>query len=70
MLPGLVAHADWSTAPGKRWMVKASLDADVYRVGTPEAVSAPNSLAESCVREAHGRPAIIGFGNPPEKEWR
>ena len=64
MLPGVVAHADWSTAPGKRWMVMASLNADVYRVGTPEAVSAPNSLAESCVRKSHGRPAVIGFDFP------
>lgn len=64
MLPGMVAHADWSTAPGKRWMVRASLEGEVYRVGKPEAVSSPNSLAESCVREAQGRSAVIGFDFP------
>lgn len=64
MWPGLVAHADWSTKPSKRWMVEARLHQGVYRIGPPAMVRAPETLAETCVAEADGRAAVIGFDFP------
>ena len=61
MWPGIVAHADWSTMPGKRWMVKARLHQGVYRIDPPAMVRAPETLVEVCVAEADGRSAVIGF---------
>lgn len=64
MLPGIVAHADWSTDPGKRWMVKARRLGDVYRIEPPEPVRAPETLVRSCVGEAGSDAAVIGFDFP------
>jgi hypothetical protein len=61
MWPGIVAHADWSTAPGKRWLVKARLYRGVYRIDPPVMVRTPETLAEVCLAEADGRSAVLGF---------
>lgn len=64
MLPEIVVHADWSTTPAKRWMATARLRDGVYRVECPERVRNPETLLESCTRDAGGGGALIGFDFP------
>lgn len=64
MFPEIVAHADWSTAPAKRWMAMARLHDGVYRVEGPEGVRNPETLLESCRRAAGGGGALVGFDFP------
>lgn len=64
VLPAIVRHADWSTAPNKRWMATARLRDGVYRVAPPEPVREPGTLLESCRREALSGGALAGFDFP------
>jgi hypothetical protein len=43
-IPGLVAHADWSVAPAKRWLALAMLDARSYRAQLPQPAGNPQAL--------------------------
>ena len=52
MLPKVIIHADWSSDPKKRWMCRAVLDRDVYRVEAPAQVLNPKVLASSAAQQA------------------
>lgn len=62
----VVAHADWSKTPSKRWMVQAFLEEDGrYRCHAPQKVERPATfLAE--LRDAAGSSAcaLVGFDFP------
>ena len=46
-LPAVVAHADWSVSPAKRWLVRARLeDSGCYRAEAPVPVGDPATLLE------------------------
>ncbi len=64
MLPELVVHSDWSTAPAKRWMATARLRDGVYRVEPPEPVRRPETLLESLACDADGGGLFVGFDFP------
>lgn len=42
--PKLVAHADWSVAPAKRWLALAALQAGAYRAQPSQPVGDPQTL--------------------------
>lgn len=42
--PALVAHADWSVAPGKRWLALATLGAGSYHAQAPQKVGDVQTL--------------------------
>lgn len=44
VLPRLVAHADWSVTPAKRWLALAMLEAGAYRAQPPQPVGDPLAL--------------------------
>jgi hypothetical protein len=58
-LPRWVIHADWGTAPDKRWAAVATLAGDRYAVAAPRITLDP-------LREAIRRrePALVGFDFP------
>ena len=65
-LPAVVAHADWSVGPAKRWIVRAALAADGrYRAGPPEPVGPPETLLERLrdPAEVEG-PLLLGLDLP------
>lgn len=61
MLPTLVAHADWSTAPAKRWLACAAWDAGRYRVRAPEPVGEAGRLLRR-LRAAAGNDGAVLLG--------
>lgn len=73
-LPSLVAHADWSLDPRKRWLVCATLQAPEqtsgrYRAAAPEPVGPPADLLDRLQQRARrGRtvtgPLLVGFDFP------
>jgi hypothetical protein len=65
-LPSLVAHADWSLHPQKRWMVCATLrDNGHYCAQAPELAGDPATLVERVrtIAEAEGA-VLLGFDFP------
>jgi hypothetical protein len=58
-LPDLVIHADWGTAPEKRWAAEARLQVDHYIATAPTVAANPVLTA---LREP--RRAIVGFDFP------
>lgn len=58
----IAAHADWSTAPGKRWAAVAERDGAGWRVAAPRLVGEVRTFAES-LRQAGG-PAVLGLDLP------
>ena len=42
--PTIVAHADWSVAPAKRWLALAAPDAGAYRAQPAQPVGDPQTL--------------------------
>lgn len=64
MKPAIVVHADWSTDPKKRWLVRAVLDGDVYQVGAPELVGDVSSLFLRNSRLAGSGSMVMGFDFP------
>ena len=66
MLPTLVAHADWSAHPEKRWMARAILRGDGhYAAYAPELVGEPGTLVERLVAQAGPRGCVLlGFDFP------
>ncbi|MCQ8129413.1 hypothetical protein [Methylomonas rivi] len=63
MLPKLVVHADWSTNTNKRWMCKAILHQNIYKILPPEPVDTKNIIYSS-LREANDWGVIFGFDFP------
>ncbi|MGB5198242.1 MAG: hypothetical protein WBN64_14370 [Candidatus Deferrimicrobium sp.] len=64
-LPDIIAHADWGTSPGKRWMVKATLTGGVYQLGNLECVADLQKFVASICREcANGKRIMLGFDFP------
>jgi hypothetical protein len=60
-MPTLVAHADWGSAPGKRYMALAVLECDRY-VRAPEPVGDPRTLLKR-LREVAGKSGVILVGS-------
>lgn len=64
-LPALVAHADWSTHPCKRWMASAALHDGVYTARAPQQVTHAGSLLADLQTESGGHgPLLAGFDFP------
>jgi len=63
-VPTLVAHADWSTHPTKRWMAVATSADGAYRLAVPEPVGETASLLSRLQRRAGGGPFVVGFDFP------
>ena len=65
-LPSVVAHADWSLGPKKRWIASARLDeTGVYRVSGPEPVGDASSLLRRLTGKADGHGSVlVGFDFP------
>jgi hypothetical protein len=64
MKPAVVVHADWSTDHKKRWLARAVLDGDVYRVAVPEPVGDVSSVFTRHSRIAGSRAMVMGFDFP------
>lgn len=64
--PSLVAHADWGTSPGKRWLARAALDGDgQYVAQPPEPVGEADTLLRRLLAAAKdGGPVFVGFDFP------
>jgi hypothetical protein len=63
MLPALILHSDWSTAPRKRWVATAMLRENVYHVSRPDVANA-ETLVSSALRQGNGGSVILGFDFP------
>lgn len=64
--PGLVAHADWSTTPNKRWCAVATLADDAhYRLDRPEPVGDVTTyFSRLSQRAGTGATVLAGFDFP------
>jgi hypothetical protein len=63
-LPALLAHADWSVHPDKRWLARAERRPDgSYRALAPRPVGPLETLWSRLEREAGG-PVLLGFDFP------
>lgn len=63
--PSLIAHADWGTAPGKRWMALAARGDDGrFTALAPERVGSLDRLLERLATEARGGTALLGLDLP------
>ena len=63
-LPRLIAHADWSSDPRKRWMCVATLAGDQYRIDHPEPVGDASTLLRRLQERAGGDTVVAGFDFP------
>lgn len=65
-LPAVVAHADWSLGPDKRWIAKARLERDsrTYTVSAPTPVGDAPSLLRRLTAGAAGESVLVGFDFP------
>lgn len=70
-LPTLIAHADWGSAPKKRWLARAALKEDgYYWVSAPEKISDPAHLVASLQQAAGPRGSLLlGFDFPIGLPW-
>ena len=66
VLPTLVAHADWSKDPKKRWMAVATRagTSDRYLVEGPENVTDASTMIERLLERGNGGPILVGFDFP------
>lgn len=64
MLPTLVAHADWGTAPAKRWMTYAVRAGDRYEVASSEPVGDAHTLLQRLRSIGGEGPIVVGFDFP------
>lgn len=63
--PKLLVSADWSTNENKRWMVRAELEEDRYRIYPPEPVGEVKTLIERLrAQVSESESALIGFDFP------
>jgi hypothetical protein len=60
----IVAHADWSVDPRKRWVAVARRDADVWRLAAPEPVGEVAAFLPRLRRAAGGGAAAVGLDLP------
>jgi hypothetical protein len=64
-LPSLVAHADWSMEPGKRWMAMATLGADgSFVADASRLVGNPGDLLARLLQQSQGGSVVAGFDFP------
>ena len=63
-VPPLVAHADWSVAPAKRWMAVARPGRGGWRIGAPVPVGEVATLLDRLRAAAAGRPVALGVDFP------
>ncbi|MBV9917687.1 MAG: hypothetical protein JO153_14370 [Solirubrobacterales bacterium] len=64
-LPAIVAHADWSATPRKRWVASAYLAEGVYSMDAPRRVRAGGRILEQIgIDAAPGASALLGFDFP------
>ena len=63
-LPGLVVHADWGSAPKKRWMSVAVKSGSTFRVEAPELVGELGSFWRRLLQRGGGSGALVGFDFP------
>jgi len=63
-LPRLVAHADWSKDPKKRWLAIGSLAGTSYRLSAPQRVGDVPSLLRRLNERAGGGTLVVGFDFP------
>lgn len=63
-LPALVAHADWSANPAKRWMAVAIRRDRGYLADAPKPVGDAASLLNSMRDRAAGATILVGFDFP------
>jgi hypothetical protein len=65
MLPALVAHADWSIRPNKRWLAVATLHPDRgYRAHASRTVGPLETFWDRFGREAGSGHVLLGFDFP------
>ena len=66
MQPTLVVHADWGSAPNKRWMARAMLAGDgCYAAHSPEPAGEPGTLIRRLLADAGPSGSILlGFDFP------
>lgn len=62
--PRLVAHADWSTDPGKRWLTVGIRKGGGFSLEAPRPVGDPSSLLTSLRQVADGSGALVAFDFP------
>ena len=62
--PPLVAHADWSVDPHKRWITTARLASGRYRVSPPEPVGEVSSLLARMAGQVSSPGMLVGFDFP------
>jgi hypothetical protein len=61
----VVAHADWGSQPGRRWLARARRDGASWRVEAPSPVAAPDRLLAGLAAEAAPRGGVlVGFDFP------
>lgn len=64
-LPALIAHCDWSTSPGKRWMATARQEGDTYHLDAPLQVPDAGGLVPALrAVTGPGRGVLAGFDFP------
>jgi hypothetical protein len=65
VLPSLIAHADWSIHPSKRWLARATLQTDArYIAFAPEPVGPLDTLCPRLGQEAGGGHVLLGIDFP------
>ncbi len=74
MRPSIIAHADWGSSPGKRWLAIAELDnSSNYRIDAPVTVGEPGTLIKSLRARSIKGSLVVGFdfpiGLPKEYCW-
>ena len=62
--PTIVAHADWSVDPRKRWVAVARRDADVWRLAAPVPVGEVATFLARLRAMADGGPVALGVDLP------
>lgn len=62
--PVLIAHADWSTKPEKRWIATGRLSGSTYALGAPQPVGDVASLLRRLSESAGGGSLVAGFDFP------
>jgi hypothetical protein len=62
--PSIVAHADWSVDPRKRWVAVARLDADAWRLAAPTPVGEVATFLARLRAEASGGAVALGVDLP------
>ena len=62
--PAIVVHADWGSAPGKRWMAVAERSASGYRASAPELVGDLGTFWDRMRERAGGGRVFAGFDLP------